>query len=36
MAEGYEQVYRRVIAEHQANELAITLGAPSKRMPISA
>jgi len=36
MAAGYEQIYRRVIAEHQADDLAIALGAPSKRVPISA
>ena len=36
MAEGYEQVYRRVIAEHQANDLSIALGASVKRLPISA
>jgi hypothetical protein len=36
MAEGYEQVYRRVIAERQAEELGLTLGGRSKRMPITA
>jgi glycosyltransferase involved in cell wall biosynthesis len=36
MAEGYEQVYRRVIAEHQADDVSLALGAPSKRVPISA
>lgn len=36
MAEGYEQVYRRVIAERHTDELALTLGAPAKRVPISA
>jgi len=36
MAEGYEQVYRRVIAEHQASDLSIALGAPTTRLPISA
>jgi glycosyltransferase involved in cell wall biosynthesis len=36
MAEGYEQIYRRVIAEHKAEQLAITLGKPRKRVPISA
>jgi len=36
MAQGYEQVYRRVIAERQAEELSITLGAKSSRLPITA
>jgi hypothetical protein len=36
MAEGYEQVYRRVIMEHQAEELSIAMGAPAKRLPMSA
>jgi len=36
MAEGYEQVYRRLIAEHQAEELGISMGAKSSRLPISA
>jgi len=36
MAEGYEQVYRRVIAGHQADDLSIALGAPIKRVPMSA
>jgi glycosyltransferase involved in cell wall biosynthesis len=36
MAEGYEQVYRRVIAEKHADDLSIALRAPSKRIPASA
>jgi glycosyltransferase involved in cell wall biosynthesis len=36
MAEGYEQVYRRVIANHQAEDVPLALRAPSKRMPMSA
>jgi len=36
MAEGDEQVYRRLIAEHQAEELGISMGAKSSRLPISA
>jgi glycosyltransferase involved in cell wall biosynthesis len=36
MAMGYEQVYRRVIAEHVPADLAITLGARRSQLPISA
>lgn len=36
MADGYEQVYKRVIAERQTEELALQIGAGNGRMPISA
>ncbi|NOK59611.1 MAG: glycosyltransferase family 4 protein [Chloroflexi bacterium AL-W] len=36
MADNYEQVYRRVIAERQRDQLAIALGAHPRRVPISA
>jgi glycosyltransferase involved in cell wall biosynthesis len=36
MAMGYEQVYRRVIAEREGVELAISLGGKTERVPITA
>ena len=36
MADGYEQVYKRVIAERQSDELALTLGVGNGRMPMTA
>jgi glycosyltransferase involved in cell wall biosynthesis len=36
MAEGYERVYKRLIAEHQAQELALPLRKRTKRVPITA
>ena len=33
MADGYEQIYQRVIAERQGEEIALALGATSKRTP---
>jgi glycosyltransferase involved in cell wall biosynthesis len=36
MAEGYEQIYRRVIAERKAEEMALALGAKRNQVPISA
>jgi glycosyltransferase involved in cell wall biosynthesis len=36
MAGRYEQVYRRVIAEHQAEEVALTLGSKRTQLPITA
>jgi len=36
MADGYEHVYRRVIAERQHEQLAVAIGANTGRVPISA
>ena len=36
MADGYEHIYKRLIADRQAEDLAIALGAEEGRMPISA
>src|SRR5262245_48003404 len=35
MAEGYEQIYRRVVVERQAEELGITLRGRRSQLPIS-
>jgi glycosyltransferase involved in cell wall biosynthesis len=35
MANGYEQVYQRVIAERQGDDLALALGAAKKHVPIT-
>jgi len=36
MADGYEQVYKRVMIERQSEELALTLGVGNGRVPITA
>jgi hypothetical protein len=35
LADGYEQIYQRVIAEQQGEELMLALGAPDSRIPIT-
>jgi glycosyltransferase involved in cell wall biosynthesis len=35
LADGYEQIYQRVIAERQGDELALALGAPDSRISMT-
>ena len=35
MAEGYEQIFQRVIVERKSGELARALGAPDQRVPVT-
>jgi hypothetical protein len=35
MADGYEQVYQRVIAERQEQPQSIAIGTPTSRVPLA-